>query len=82
MIPARLDISELGLCDECADRAHQEIRRRRKIGIEDGDILGARALEPSGERAGLVGGALDAMQQLDLDAFATQPGDGLLARGQ
>ncbi len=44
----------------------QEGRRRHEVGVEDGDHLAARLLEPGGQRARLVSGALGAVQVADV----------------
>ena len=42
--------------------------RRHEIGVEDGDEFAGRGFEPCGQRAGLVAGAVVAMQIADRQA--------------
>ena len=66
--PARLHHADLRF-GELRQRPLQEVGRRHEVGVEDGDELAARDLEAGFERAGLVAGAVDAMEILDVEAL-------------
>ena len=66
--PARLHQRDL-LVGEVIDGARQEVGLRNEVGVEDRDELAARDLQALVERAGLVAGAIRAVDVLDVDAL-------------
>ena len=52
----------------------QEIGCRQEVRVEDGDVLAAGRFQPGFERAGLVAGAICAMEILDVDAVRRHGG--------
>ena len=53
----------------------QEVGGRDEVGVEDGDELAARRLQPGLERARLVPGAIGAVEVLDVDALRGEAPD-------
>src|SRR5262249_31043579 len=53
---------------EARDDASQKVGRRHEVGIEYGDDLASRTLQPLGQRSRLESIAVTAMYQLDPDA--------------
>ena len=72
MAPARLDKGQAVVGDQRRHGAAQEIGRRHKIRIEDGDIGRVRVAETESEIARLEAFAVAAAQQLKVDAFRHQ----------
>ena len=75
--PARLDHRHLRIGEELHG-AHQEIRRGDEVGVEDRDELALGDLEAGLERAGLVAGAIGAMDVGDVHAAGGVAAHGLL----
>ena len=67
--PAPLDHADFGI-GEIGQRAAQKIGRGQEIGVEDGDEFAGRGFQSLGQRAGLVAGAVGAMQIVDRQARA------------
>ena len=65
--PARLHHADLGV-GEVVHRRHQEVGLRDEVGVEDRDVGAARHLHGGLERAGLVAGAVGAVDVLDVEA--------------
>ncbi len=65
--PAPLHHADFGI-DEIGNHAAQKIRRGQKICVEDGHEFAGRGLQTLGERAGLVSGAVSAMQIVNRQA--------------
>jgi len=75
--PPRLYHRDLGI-DEERHRALQEVGARDEVGVEDRDVLTLGHLHARFERAGLVAGAVGAVQITDVDALGGIAPDRLL----
>ena len=67
MPPARLDHADAGVA-QMTPGAPQEVGRGDEVGVEHRDPLAARARESRGQRAGLVPGAVRAVEVVDVHA--------------
>ena len=76
VVPARLDHADAGVREE-RHGPLQEIRRRKKVGIEDRDELAPGDLHPRLQRAGLEAGSVCAVQMDDVDALRPKSIDDL-----
>ncbi len=76
--PARLHQRDL-LVGEVMNGAFEEIRLRDEVGVEDRHEIAACHLQALVERAGLVAGAILAMDVLDVDALHRVPAHGELS---
>src|SRR6266487_6358158 len=71
MAPARLNHPHFWVGKEI-DCLAQQMRWRNKIGIENADVFSARGSQASLQCAGFEAGAIDPMNQLDIETALTQ----------
>src|SRR5437899_9912434 len=71
MAPARLNHPNFRIGKEI-DRLAQQMRRWNKIGIENTDEFTPRGSQPSFQGAGFEAGAVDPMNQFDIEPALTQ----------
>src|SRR5438132_13406348 len=71
MAPTGLDHTDLGIGEEM-DRALKQVPRWNQIRIENADELARGRFESDRERASFEAGAIDAMNQLDIETTLPQ----------
>jgi hypothetical protein len=71
MTPPGLDHADLRI-GEKMDRPLKQVWRRDEIGIENANKLASRRFEPAGEGTSLESGAVDAMNQLNIEPAVLQ----------
>ena len=71
MPPARLDHADSRI-GEKINRALEQVRLRNKIGVENTDKLAFRGVESNSERTRFETSAIDAMNELDVEAATPQ----------